>query len=420
MTLEQLDLFYRDATDVLSKYCDEGVVFTPVHEAAALIAPILKRLPKTGTIRILEPSSGTGNLILAILNILSSRNVAPSRVQIISCELNGQYLKLQKQVVSENFKRWEKSISFVQGDFLEKFQDESKYDCVVMNPPWVGYRNISAKDKNYIKQKFSLSGQFDLLDPFVLKCFQLLRPEGEMALFLPDKVLSSHQPSNSINLIKPLCSRFESKVLPLTFFDGVQHESVFISLERSKKNLVSVPSKKRSMAATIGDHFHLFRGFEISGRSSSHLVSERSQALDPRRPFISGQEMQVSGELNLETPRYISKKVPSSLIKSHFDYVGPAVLVRKTGSPVRVSFVDELPHVSQVVFVIVPKQLNSQSKKLLKQIASYLQSPAGQKLLSKNSGKLERSLFPYVTISDIKNVELAANAIDLSLLKKAA
>jgi methylase of polypeptide subunit release factors len=419
MTHQQLDLFYRDATTILSKHCAEGVVFTPIEEASVLVGSILKRLPKTGMIRVLEPSSGTGNLILAILNILSEKGVEPSRVEIVSCELNREYLKLQKAFVSAHFKPWERSIEYVPGDFLERYQTEEKFDFVIMNPPWVGYRNISIGDKNYIKQTFALSGQFDLLDPFVLKCFQLLKNEGKMAMFLPDKVLSSHQPSNSVNLIKPMCEKFEAKKLPKDFFDGIQHESVFLSLEKSSKKLFSVPKIEKNGAPTIGDFFDLFRGFEISGRSSEHIVTDKGYALDSKRPFISGQEMTAEGKIKLDQPKYISNKVPHQLIKEQFEYKGPAILVRKTGSPVHVCYVEELPHVSQVVFVIIPRENTLNTKKALKQLTTFLQSPAGQKLLSKNSGKLERSLFPYVTISDIKSITLNARAIDLNLFRKA-
>lgn len=406
MTLEQLDLFYDEAISVQSKYSEEGVVFTPIKEAEQLIKATLSRIPKNGTVRILEPSSGTGNLVLASINVFKSRGISPKRIQIVSCELNAEYLKLQRRFIKENYPEWEKSVTFKTGDFLEESSLGDSFDFVVMNPPWVGYRNISMKTKQLIKSSFSLSGQFDLLDPFVIKCFQHLKEDGKMAMFLPDKVISSHQPSNSIDIVRPFCSKFSFKQLSSDFFAGVQHESVFVSVEKGRKKLIAIDAPKNN-SPRLGDFFDLFRGFEISGRSSEYLVGDSSKALDPRRPFVSGQEISDAGKLEYSSPRYISKRVPESLIKDHFKYEGPAILVRKTGSPVRVAYVDKLPHVSQVIFVIVPREPTRESKNALKALAKYLQSSSGQKQLAGNSGKLGRTLFPYITISDIKNVTIS-------------
>lgn len=420
MTLEQLEFLYAKTEETLGENPPAGVVFTPIDKAKELLAPLIAQA-KGDILRILEPSSGAGNLIIATLQALESLRVPPRKVQITSVEIDEEYMQVQRQFISRHFKSWESSINFCRADFVFGFEDKEAFDLVIMNPPWVGYKQMAAGLRLRLKSKFSLSGQFDFLDGFVLKTFGMLKPGGRMAMFLPDKVISSHQPSNSIDLIRPLTKRLAVTQLPSTFFFGVQHESVFIKVERSKKSLSLVPTKKDvTEEQTIDQFFSLFRGLELSGRSSGYLTTQKSEALDPKRGFVSGQELAADGSLSIDQQRYVSKRIPTNLIKKHFNYSGPAILVRKTGNPVHVCFVDHLPFVSQVVFVVVPKPGIEVSGTTLTRLAQYLQSADGQAQLKKNSGKLGRSLFPYVTLSDIKNVVIDPRKLGIKVGRKAA
>ena len=417
MTLEQLEFFYSKTEETIGESIPEGVVFTPISKAKALLLPLFKQLP-AGNFTILEPSSGSGNLIIACLQLFEQLRVSPRRVRIVSVELDKSYSRLQKQFIQKHFPKWIDRIEFVTADFLFGFNTTEQFDFVVMNPPWIGYRQIESGTREKIKAKFGLSGQFDILDPFILKAFSSLKLDGGMGLFLPDKVVSSHQPGNALKIIQPRTKRLQITNLDVSFFENVQHESVFVKLFKSKSALTIAKNATESLPF-ISDYFDLFRGLEISGRSSEYLTSNKSDSVQGSRYFISGNEMKLDGKISFESPRYVSKKIPSKHLKKQFEYKGPAILVRKTGSPVHVSFVESLPLVSQVVFVLVPSAGSDVSIQSMKRLADFLASSEGQKLLQKNSGKLGRTLFPYVTIGDIKNVPIDPAVIGLRV-KKAA
>lgn len=400
-----------------------GVVFTPTVGAVSLMVGDIKRSLsgfKGKTIRILEPASGAGSLIVATIHCLEMIGIKPNRVEIVSVELEKAFLKQQKEFIRKNHSSWINSIKFYNSDFLFGYDSNEAFDYVIMNPPWIGYRGIDRKTRDQVKTEFGLTGQFDLLDPFVLRAFELTKDKGRLYLYLPDKVLSSHQPSNSIDIIG--CkSKIEKQVdLNPSFFDGVQHESVFMVVS---KNLKKTGQKnnvvKMSSSENLTDFFDLFRGLEISGRDRNVLTDKKSMAYDSLRNFITGQDMTSDGSLT-NSGMYLSNSFPEGKIKKHFDYTGPAILVRKTGSPVNICYVDKLPYTSQVVFILRPKEGLSLSRKDLKAVAEFLRSPRGQSQLSASSRKLNRSVFPYITIGDVKSVRLPKNLIRNHPLKRAA
>jgi hypothetical protein len=420
MTLEQLELLYAKTGETLGENPPVGVVFTPVDRARDLLIPLISRIGGE-KISILEPTSGAGNLVIATIQALDQLKISPRKVNIVSVEIDSEYLDLQRAFIRRHYKNWEPSISFRNEDFIFGSDESERFDLVVMNPPWVGYKQMAPQLRHRLKVAYKLTGQFDFLDAFVLKAFSMTKLGGRMALFLPDKVVSSHQPSNSIDLVRPLSKTISVTNLPSTFFTGVQHESVFIKLEKQKKHLQILKlDTSVKPVDTIENYFSLFRGLELSGRSSTYLTSSKYEALDQKRIFISGREMNSNGTLSTESPRYISKDIPRKLLKNQFEYSGPAILIRKTGNPVNVCYVDHLPFVSQVVFVIRPKPGVRIAPNTLKKLAQYLQSPAGQQQLKRNSGKLSRVLFPYVTLSDIKNVEIEPTKLAIKTNREAA
>jgi hypothetical protein len=68
----------------------------------------------------------------------------------------------------------EKSLQYF--DLISK-----KFDIVISNPPWMGYRNMGTKLKQYVSKIYS-SGKGDLFASFILRSIQLTKPGGYIGM----------------------------------------------------------------------------------------------------------------------------------------------------------------------------------------------------------------------------------------------
>jgi len=121
---------------------------------------------------VLEPSVGTGNLI---------RHLNQSMYDNIDVyEIKQQYL--------ENIEGTK--INKYCADFL-KTKIERTYDNIILNPPYIRVQDLSIDYRNYIKQMFPLlkNGMTDIYYAFILKCLQLLTPNGKMVSITPNSYL---------------------------------------------------------------------------------------------------------------------------------------------------------------------------------------------------------------------------------------
>ncbi|MEZ4815056.1 MAG: N-6 DNA methylase [Bdellovibrionota bacterium] len=399
---QQLDLNLIERTQLHGEDIDNGTVFTPVKKAQALLISISKeiaRKTKSGQrVTILEPTSGVGNLIVALYNNLKALNADFSKVQVFSNELNKSMFTQQKKILSgQAFK--DLKITFSNRDYLfsSTFED---IDYVIMNSPWLGYKLIPAVLREKIKRNFHLFGQFDLLDAFVIKTANETKLGGKLCLFLPDKVLSTQVKGTCLNLLTDRITIERSVHLEENFFAEVSHASVYLEISNSPNTEKAKPAGK-NQGTKISDVFELFRGIEISGRNSEWITENRLGSLDPSRKFLTGVDI---GEDKQSTrpQRYLTRKTPKFLIKSQFEYTGPAILARKTGTPVEFKLVSKMPFFSQVVFAMVPKNKDLD----LSAIYNFLKSNECKEQIDQLSGKQHRKLFPYITLSILGNIHI--------------
>ena len=145
----------------MSKKCD---VFTPLN----IVERMTNYLHKSGT--LLEPSVGTGDL----LKCLDTR-----RYNIDVYDIDKSYLDQVDCDVNKNC-----------CDFLK--QDiQTKYDNIIMNPPYIRFQELDVEYRNFLKSKFPLlnSGNIDIYQAFILKCLDCLADDGVMVAITPSSWL---------------------------------------------------------------------------------------------------------------------------------------------------------------------------------------------------------------------------------------
>jgi hypothetical protein len=161
--------------------CD---IFTPDNICKIMTS----KLNNNGS--LLEPSVGTGNL-LKFIN-LDNYNI------IDVYELKNEYLQQINNTTINKFNT----------DFL-KTTITTKYDNIIMNPPYIRIQDLSISYRLYIKQHFNIlhNGLIDIYYAFILKCINLLNDNGRMVAITPNTYLYN---KSSLQLRKYL---FENQLI---------------------------------------------------------------------------------------------------------------------------------------------------------------------------------------------------------------
>ena len=206
---------------------DRGEFFTPdnVCEMAARIAYSLFNKDRWGEISVLDPTCGTGGFLRAALNVLRQeeyekqrgrgvtdpqmieRNVRDyvrtvCRDSLFGIDINPTLVRAaQMNLVmhgdgSTNVHRENSLLPFSNwGEDIQKQVQPESMDIILTNPPFGSGEGLMIDDR-FILSQFTLpeaTRQARMVPEqlFIERCYQLLRPEGILAIVLPDSILSN-------------------------------------------------------------------------------------------------------------------------------------------------------------------------------------------------------------------------------------
>lgn len=144
--------------------CD---VFTPEN-----ISNIMTEKLKSGG-TLLEPSVGDGALLKHIdLSKYSQVDVYELKQTYLDCVEERNNLQKYCQ------------------DFL-KTKNETKYDNIIMNPPYIKVQDLTQEYRNFIRDQFHQlnGGMVDIYYAFIIKCLEMLADDGVMVSITPNSFL---------------------------------------------------------------------------------------------------------------------------------------------------------------------------------------------------------------------------------------
>lgn len=206
--------------------CD---VFTPDDISKTMAS----KLKNSGN--ILEPSVGTGNL-LKYINFTHY-----SSIDVF--ELKKEYL----DILPLNEKLHTYNCDFLMKDI------NTKYDNIIMNPPYIKMQDLSVKYRQYLQKKFNIleNGIIDIYYAFIIKCLELLKVDGVMVAITPNTYLYN---KSSLHLrkylfdnkyIEEIIDFNDKKVFPnvsvyccITIFTKTDKESIIYNNE--KKSYIDI------------------------------------------------------------------------------------------------------------------------------------------------------------------------------------
>lgn len=163
----------KDITKSLTKKSkkDNGIFFTPPNTIAENIDMLSDYIVDGAD--ILEPSCGSGEYITQL-------NTLYPNSKITGIEFNESIYKQIKHLNNSD------NITIHNADFLE-YNDSKKYDLIIGNPPYFVMK------KNDLDEKYHdyFDGRPNIFIPFIIKCLDMLNPEGILSFVLPKNFINS-------------------------------------------------------------------------------------------------------------------------------------------------------------------------------------------------------------------------------------
>ena len=213
-----------------------GGYYTPLELAQYLVGWGLRQDTK----RILEPSCGDGNFVLAILQYLANMpTLSPNitAIELIPAELN------KAQARTTDFKKNGAEIEWIGQDFFEAYshlKQNSNFDLIVGNPPFIRFQYFDDDSRNLAFGHLRYAGYkptklANAWAAFVQLSIELLQEGGRLAMVVPAELL---QVKYAHELRDRLAMQFEHIVIvgfKQLVFPEIQQEVVLLLAEGKRE-----------------------------------------------------------------------------------------------------------------------------------------------------------------------------------------
>lgn len=213
-----------------------GGYYTPLELAQYLVRWGLRDKAE----RILEPSCGDGNFLLALLQQLQNLPHLPT--SIVAVELKDEELS-KARARTEQFGKNGTIIEWICQDFFEVYshlRQSGKFDLIVGNPPFIRFQYFDDDSRNqaftYLRQAgYKPTKLANAWVAFVQLSIELLQEGGRLAMVVPAELL---QVKYAHELRDRLASHFEHIVIigfKRLVFPEIQQEVVLLLAEGKRE-----------------------------------------------------------------------------------------------------------------------------------------------------------------------------------------
>ena len=321
-TRQDYDVLGYIYEDLISKFASSagkkaGEFYTP-HEVSELMSEIVAdHLRNQDEIRIYDPTSGSGSLLITIGEAVKRRMGNEDGIIYYAQELNQSTFNLTRMnLVMRGIKP---SNLFVRnGDTLEEYwpyfedsdpsgtYDPLYVDAVVSNPPYSQRWEPEGKDAD-IRFAYGIAPRSKADYAFLLHDLYHLKPSGIMCIVLPHGVLFRGGEEGNIrrNLIEN--DKIAAIIgLPANIFFGTGIPTIIMVLrqKRTESDVLIVDASK---------------GFEKAGKSNRLRASDIRRivdVVDARQTVegfsrLVGKEEIRANDYNLNIPRYVDSSEPT-------------------------------------------------------------------------------------------------------------
>lgn len=173
----------------INKEKANGVVYTPKSMAEYLAKEMVKYKARgeSNTIRILDPAIGKGELVIALLNIIS---LSYTQIEVVGYETDAGVCVETSAELSRLFPKIKVSIK--NEDFLKAVEDHTigLFDFVIANPPYIRTQIMGSNKAQEISSKLGLSGRVDIYYAFIICTNLVLKDDGIAGYITSNKFLT--------------------------------------------------------------------------------------------------------------------------------------------------------------------------------------------------------------------------------------
>jgi type I restriction-modification system DNA methylase subunit len=317
---------------------------------------------------------------------------------------------------------------------FKKIMDEGKFDAIVGNPPWVESKKFEQKDKQFYEQHFLVAKkQYDLFTIFIERGLQKLSDGGILGFIIPDRFITNldYQPFrefllNSCKILKIIhlgdnvfpdvnmpsailiikkekskdkrdnnvvqYAQCTDKVLSDIDY-GTKIQKEFLQNEGFVFSIFSTEQSERILrkikndSINFGEIVNNARGVEIG--KDNEIVSDRKIDANYVK-FLIGEDIDRYGIIS---NHYIRLNKSGIDYKEPDLYVGPKILIRKTGLGIRAVLDLDAHYVIQVIYIFKTKRKDFDERYLL----AILNSKLMQFYYFSVFGQRDRKIFPHLT-----------------------
>ncbi len=306
-----------------------GEFYTP-HEVSLLMSEIVAHhLKDHKEIKIYDPTSGSGSLLINIGNSLAKHIEGENNIKYYAQELKANTYNLTRMnlvmrgIIPEN-------IVTRNGDTLEEdwpFFDENDpigtydplyVDAVVSNPPYSQQWNPEHKDSDPRYARFGLAPKTKADYAFLLHDLYHLRPHGIMTIVLPHGVLFRGGEEGQIrkNLIEN--NHIDAIIgLPANIFFGTGIPTVILVLRQQRDNndILIIDASKHF--TKVGNNNKL-QASDIKRISDTVIARENR----PHYSQVVSKQTIRDNDYNLNIPRYVDSSEPAESWDLHATLLG--------------------------------------------------------------------------------------------------
>ncbi|MBR4472695.1 MAG: type I restriction-modification system subunit M [Oscillospiraceae bacterium] len=293
-----------------------GEFYTP-HEVSVLMSEIVaEHLKDRTSIRIYDPTSGSGSLLINIGAAASKYIHGDNKITYYAQELKENTYNLTRMnlvmrgiapncIFVRNGDTLEQDWPFFEDNEPEKYQ-LTRVDAVVSNPPYSQKWDVKDKkfDPRFKQYGVAPKGKADYA--FLLHDLYHLEEDGIMTIVLPHGVLFRGKEEESIrtNLVEN--NNIDAIIgLPANIFFGTSIPTIIMVLRRIRKNtdILIIDASK---------------GFEKTSKNNVLRASDikriadtiKARAAIPGFSVLVSKEQVVANGYNLNIPRYIDNTDP--------------------------------------------------------------------------------------------------------------
>ena len=306
-----------------------GEFYTP-HEVSVLMSNIIAHeLKHKDTIKIYDPTSGSGSLLINIGEAVENYAKNKDSVTYYAQELKANTYNLTRMnLIMRGIKA--SNIKTRNGDTLEEdwpYFDESDpqgsyqalyVDAVVSNPPYSQNWDPSFKDSDPRYSRFGLAPKTKADFAFLLHDLYHLKPDGIMAIVLPHGVLFRGGEEGQIRKQLIEQNHIDTIIgLPANIFFGTGIPTVILVLKQKRQNtdVLVIDASKHFMKEGKNNKL---QASDI--KRITDAVSNR-ESIDTFSQLVSKQTLRDNG-YNLNIPRYVDSSAAAPSWDLHATMLG--------------------------------------------------------------------------------------------------